>query len=411
VTAGPGDAPFASATPAEAPRSEWTAVPAGDPTRAEVSFPAGAGWQGTLVLDNGPVGVWTVAVLKVFAAYGCPEIVGLDDKGRCHVLWSYSGKWTPATTVSDGTWLGGLAQGDIDPRVPGPELYVGSQGGNIYEVVGYPDRRSRSRRVARLGGCEIHTLLAGEIDPASPGPELIAFTLPGAVFELKPKGPEHDGFDARLLQSIDGRVREARLLPTAPGEPPRIAIIMRTGALDVLTFTPQGLRFTPIVELGMGMGRLAVKADAPPEHPVLYSTADDGRVFRHELGTGDAWSTELIYAGPQGMRGCASGRFDADHDVETVAVFGYCHRVELLSRKQGRWTRETLFVDRDKGHWLTAGELDGRNDTDELVCSGYSGRIVLLSRPPGYGLPGVLATEPLRAAEPVLTTKPVPAAR
>ncbi len=94
------------------------------------------------------------------------------------------------------------------------------------------------------------------------------------------------------------------------------------------------------------------------------------------------------------MRGCVWGRFDQDPLVETVAVFGYSHRVELLSCRQGRWSRETLFVDRDKGHWLAAGELDGRNVTEELVCSGYSGRVVLLSRPPGYGLGGVLAVDP-----------------
>lgn len=387
---------LAASTPAEAPASEWTVVPPGEPSKAEISFPAGAGWQGTLVLDNAGIGVWTVAVLKIFQAYACPEIVGIDDKGRCHLLWSYSGKWSPVTTVADGKWLGGLAQGDVDPRVPGSELYVGAQSGNIYEIVGYPDAIADNRRVARLGGYEIHTLLAGELDPHAPGPELIAFTLPGGIFELKPHA-DRDGFDARLLKSIDGRVRDARVLPgAAPGAAPEIAVVMRSGSLAMLQFTATGPVLTPVLEIAAGLGRLALQPDPAPGTLVLYSTADDGRVFRSARGADLKWSTELIYAGTQGMRGCVAGHFDADRSVETVAVYGYSHRVELLSKRGGAWSRETLFVDRDKGHWLTAGELDGRNSTDEIVCSGYSGRIVLLSRPPGYGLGDVLVTDRLK---------------
>lgn len=393
-------APSASATPPatpmEPPQSEWTPIPAGDPAKTEVSFAAGAGWQGTLVLDNGGVGVWTLAVLKMFDAYGCPEIVGLDDKGRCQVLWSYSGKWTPVPTVHDGTWLGGIAQADVDPRVPGTELYVGAQSGNIYEVVTYPDRAIDHRRIARVPGREIHTLLAGEIDASSPGPEIIAFTNPGAVVRVKPRSPERDGFDVEVLAEIDGRVRDACALPQVAGRPREFATVMRTGNVSILTFTEKGPVFTPVIEIGMGMGRLAINADAPPERPVIYSTADDGRVYRSERGADGRWSNEMIYAGPQGMRGCTWGHFDADRSVETIAVHGYSHCVELLSKVGGKWKRETLFVDRDKGHWLAAGELDGRNATDEIVCSGYSGRVVLLARPPGHGLKGVLSVEPAR---------------
>ena len=68
-----------------------------------------------------------------------------------------------------------------------------------------------------------------------------------------------------------------------------------------------------------------------------------------------------------------------------MAIFGYSKNVELLTRTDDGWQAETLFEDRDKGHWLSAAELDGRNGTDEILLSGYGARIVLLSRPPGYG--------------------------
>jgi hypothetical protein len=116
-------------------------------------------------------------------------------------------------------------------------------------------------------------------------------------------------------------------------------------------------------------------------------------VYRHERTGADTWQSELIYSGPQGMRGVAAGRFDADPKVETIALFGYSKKIEILTRGVEGWRVETAFEDRDKGHWIAAGELDGRNGTDELVASGYGGRIVLLSRPPGFGQAKVLSTE------------------
>jgi hypothetical protein len=138
----------------------------------------------------------------------------------------------------------------------------------------------------------------------------------------------------------------------------------------------------------MGRGRLALAPRSDLDAPaVIYSTADDGSVWRHERPEPGVWRSEAIFLGPQGPRGIVAGRFHADPEVESVALFGYSKRVQLLSRRAGgEWSAEDLFVDRGKGHWLAAGELDGRNGTDEIVLSGYGARIVMLARPPGYGL-------------------------
>ncbi|HEX6885168.1 MAG TPA: hypothetical protein VF530_17470 [Planctomycetota bacterium] len=357
-----------------------------DPTKDEVPLAALGGWNATLVLDQGPVGVWTVGVMDVFPQYGCPEIAALDDRGRFHALWSYSGKWTPVTTVHDGKWLGGLSQADVDPRIPGTEVYVGSQNGNVWQVTRQVEAFLDCRLVAQLAGHEVHTLVAGELDPRHPGGELLVFTRPGALFELRPRSDGLDGFASEHLQDLEGRIRDALILPGGEGAA-RIATVGRHGKVETLRIGPDRLEWRTVHEVPMGAGRLALRPPTPGQPLVLYSTCDDGRVYRHEERAPDSWSSELVYAGPQGMRGCCAGRFDADPSVETLAVFGYSKRVELLARHDGHWTAETLFVDTDKGHWLAAGELDGRNTTDELIASGYSGRIVLLARPPGYGLP------------------------
>jgi hypothetical protein len=378
----------ACAAPADDLASERSSKPAeksaSDPSKAEVAVPALAGWRGSLVLDQGPVGVWTVMSMKVFPQFGCPEIVGIDDLGRCHVLWSYSGKWTPVTTIADGTWLGGLAMADVDPRIPGAELYTGSRSGNLYEVVAYRDARVDHRRVGSVGAREVHTILAGELDPRAAGEELLVFTSPGGLFRARPRADGLDGFEVELLEDLPGRIRDAVVLPADASGRSEVLTIGRDGCLRSLRITEQGPAWTTVHERAMGMGRIALgRCDG--ERAIVYAVCDDGLVFRHERA-GGAWKSEMIYAGPQGMRGVAAGKFDADPNVETVAVFGYSKRVELLIRRGDRWEAETIFVDRDKGHWLCRAEVDGRNGTDELVATGYSGRIVLLSRPPGYGL-------------------------
>lgn len=357
-----------------------------DPKKQEVHLPAPAGWNATLVLDNAGVGVWTVNVMKVFPYYGCPEIVGIDDLGRCQVLWSYSGKWTPVTTVADGKWLGGLALADVDERVPGRELYTGSQQGNLYEIVAHRNTLLDNRLIGMIPGREIHTVVAADVDATHAGLEVVVFTSPGGLFVAKPRADGLDGFDVRLVQELPGRIRDALVLSDGTTSPVEIVTIGRHGKLELLRWSEGKPSWETIFEAPMGLGRVAKKAAQPHEGLVLYSTSDEGLIRRHARAADGAWKHEVIYIGPGGPRGICAGHFDADPNVETIAVFGYSKNVDLLTRQGETWRAETVFSDRDKGHWITTGEVDGRNGTDEIVCTGYSGRIVLLARPDGFGL-------------------------
>ena len=59
-------------------------LPRPDPTQDEVLLPTeSADWQAALVIDNGEVGIWTVESFPFLPQYGCPEVVGCDDRGRC----------------------------------------------------------------------------------------------------------------------------------------------------------------------------------------------------------------------------------------------------------------------------------------------------------------------------------------
>ncbi|MHC4821584.1 MAG: hypothetical protein ACYTDX_07705 [Planctomycetota bacterium] len=361
-----------------------------DPSQYEVMLPAHGEWNASLVYEN-DVGVWTVGIHQVIPEYGCPEVIGLDDRGRCSVMASYSGKWTRYDLVGEGQWLGGLEQADLDPRAPGTEIYTGGRMGNLYQVV--HERRGvfSTRLIAHIPGREIHTLVAGDLVPSREGNEMVLFTRPGGLFLVT---CEEDGaFRLRDLGDAGGRVRDAVLLPSRPGDVPTIATVARTGTVRLLRLGAEGPEWSIVHRRTMGFGRIALRPESTPESVVFYTSCDDGLVLRHAGPASGPFSTKTIYAGPQGLRGIVAGRFDSDAECETIATFGYSGKVQLLARRGDRWTARTIFVDRDKGHWLTAGELDGRNGTLEIVGSGYGKRVFLLSRPPGYGLEGV-AVEP-----------------
>ncbi|MCZ6598966.1 MAG: hypothetical protein O7B99_15115, partial [Planctomycetota bacterium] len=86
--------------------------PAPDPAAGPILLEAKSGFRAQL-LHAGDVGVWTVGAADVLPAYAGDEVVGLDDEGRVIVLVRYSGRTLARFAVMDGTWLGGLAHGDV----------------------------------------------------------------------------------------------------------------------------------------------------------------------------------------------------------------------------------------------------------------------------------------------------------
>ncbi len=361
------------------------ALPQPDPSQQEVPLPCADDWQARLVFDAG-VGVWTIASGQVRARQGCPEIIALDDRGRCTVLRSYSGKWTPEPTIEDGQWLAPIACGDLDRDQQGLELYTGGQGGRLWQIWPRPTSHFDSRVVHEWPGKEIHTLVLGDMDPGHAGSELLVFLASGEVSAVMSGDQTKPGLELREIAQLSGRVRQAVILPALQGQAPWIATVSRTGEVTLVRLRAGTLEQRPIAREPMGLGRI-VATPVADGSVVLYLTRDDGLILRFAGRPGGDFTREIIYAGPQGPRGIATGRFYADPRRESIAIFGYSKQVELLSRLPGEpWQRELIFTDVDKGHWLTTAEVDGRNSTDELIGSGYAGRVFLLSRPPGYGL-------------------------
>ena len=318
--------------------------------------------------------------LQIFPQYATPEVVGLDDNGTCWVMVSYSGKWTPLRVLADGVWLGGIAHGDIDPEFDGKELYVGGKKGVLYQVRAYADGGLDGRRIATFQGREVHTIVGGELDPTHEGAELLVFTRPGALYRVsRDQGQE---FKTELVGELSGRIRDAIVLPDGR----TMVTASRDGRVSLLRMELDGPQWQTIHQSDAGCGRLAVGKMMSGGMPVLYSSGDNGRIFRHAKSDSGDWATTTIYSGPLGPRGLVAGQFNADESVETIAVFGYSGRVELLENHAGVWSTSTLFTDRDRGHWLSVLEIDGRNNTNEILLSGYGARMVLLTMDPGTGV-------------------------
>ena len=366
-------------------------------------LPAAPGWQAERI-HHSDGGVWYAHVDKVVADFGQNEVIAADDKGRVLLLTVYSGQWTANSVVGDGQWLAPTRSADVDPRWPGREIYAGGRGGSLHRVVLRPQPFARftleSHEIGHAAGEEFHAVVAADLLPGG-NAELLAFGITGAVFQLLPEGDGH-AFGMRQVGVVPGRVRDVAIVPDAAGGAASMYAVSRSGDLLRLQLQGNALRAESLLREDSGLGRITLAKDHPG---VLYVTRDDGVVVRAAIAADGKVQREVIFAGGQGLRGIAAGRFFAD-GREAVAAYGYERQVHLISRQgAGPWQSEVVLSSAQKGHWLVAGELDGRNGTDELIATGFDGDIVLLARPAGYALPGAAVP-----ASPVTTGNAVVAA-
>lgn len=376
------------------PADAAPATPAADPAGSLVSTLEG--WEARVWLDQGTappaIGVWVVQCLDLVPDYAGPEIVALDDRGRLHVLFSYSGRFYAWQVLEDREWLGGLCLADVDPSVPGPELYTGGKRGNLYRVTWKPWAAFSAESLAHVSG-ELNNLVAADFEPARPGLELLAFLHPRGVVRLLPES----GFAEESLLPDALRLRDAAVF--RDGDRDAAVVASRDGTLGVLRCGADGAYAIEVLaRRAQGFGRVAKGPWTESGSPVFFAGCDDGAVLRIARDAAGSWTVREIWIGTRGVRGVAADVFDSDPARETVAVFGYGREVVLLARgADGTFSGTTILTDREKGHWLCAGELDDRNATREIVASGFGGRVIVLSRTPGHGLS--IPTAPASAAE------------
>lgn len=377
------------------------ALPKADPAGGEVPLPkAHPDWNAFHLFTSDTWRLHAIGAGHVTRPDGPPEVLFMDELGRAILLTGDSGKYSPRLLVEDSSSMSAWALGDLDPRVPGAELYIGGGSGKVHRVNAVRARRrwdpadatsaAPSDAVGSVDGASLSKFVLGDIDPAHPGNEMLALTNNGPVFDVRPDPNDMKGFVLDKIGDLGSRCRDAVLLPATAARPPRVAALLESGEVALLVRTKEGYSKESLCKEPMSIARLGRRKEVAGELEVVYVARIDGLILRFAEQPDGTWRREPIFAGPNGPRGLAAGRFDIDPTHETLAVFGYSRKVHLLRKRPGAaWEVETIFVDTGGGHWLTAGELDGRNTTDELVGGGFGYHVFLLTRTPGAGYEGI----------------------
>ncbi|MFO0982634.1 MAG: hypothetical protein U1E76_13030 [Planctomycetota bacterium] len=312
------------------------------------------------------------------------QIVAVDQGGHV-VLVHYDGGVPRASVVHHHrSELTGLVVADVDPAVPGEEIYVGGaesgeQGGTVTQIV-ITEQGANAARIW-LGGAYVHSI--ERVDPGVRGEpaRLLVATYAGEIHLLTPAArgePWPDRILHREATSADPedvKIKDAAFLRAASGGARHEALVVfKTGRALLLDIErPEQARFVH-TEPG-GLSRVTADADGG-----AYLTGYQGRVL-HLARAGDAWRIEVMaHEGPEsGLRGLVLGRFPLPQGgVAPMAVFGFHGLCRALTPRLGAWDTTTLFRDRDRGHTIEAADLVAGNDADELIVSGYSRRIAVL---------------------------------
>jgi hypothetical protein len=324
------------------------------------------------------------------------QIVGVDQGGQvvlCHVG---DGERRASVIYDHGTELTGLVVGDVDPAIPGEEIYVGGNGkpdgtigeggrrsgtgGAVLQLVPGPGG-AKARRIFD-GGAYVHSI--ERVEPQSPGdtPRLLASDYDGVVHLLTPT-PGTGPWDDRVLyrepppkNPDDPKVKDAGFLADASGRPRHeVLLVLKTGRAILLDLDDPSKAHLVHEEPG-GLSRVTPDPDGG-----AWVTGYAGRAM-HWVREGDGFRIDVLEQEgvDSGLRGCVPGRFPTpDGGVAPLVIFGFNRLCRTLTPRNGAWDPTTIFRDADRGHTMEAADLVPGNDADELVLGGYSRAITLLT--------------------------------
>jgi hypothetical protein len=310
---------------------------------------------------------------QVDAADPLPQAVSVDQAGDVALIHFSGGAPRAEVLYRNGTELTGLAIGDVDPSVPGAEIYVGGyqrderselHGGAVYQIV-----PGREPRTIYSGPAYVHS-----IEIAGPRALLVS-TYAGEVHLVEPGGA-----DRLLWADSPGtdverpKIKDAGLLVDPAGGAKHEALVaFKTGRLLWIDLAhPESARV--VHDEQGGLSRIT-----PDAKGGAYVTGYFGRLL-HFTRAGAEWRFEVLdqEGSDSGLRGVVLGRFPAGGETAQLAVFGFFKRCRALVARAGVLDPFTLYVDIDRGHTIEAAELVTGNDADELLIGGYSKRVTLL---------------------------------
>ncbi|MFO0829662.1 MAG: hypothetical protein U0572_16095 [Phycisphaerales bacterium] len=344
-------------------------------------------WEGDAAFERVKVG-------RPDASDPLPQIVGVDQAGRM-VLVHWNGGRSPRAEVvyENHSEMTGLAIADVDPAVPGEEIYAGAyepgkdEVGGVVLQVSVDHGRSKVRRIFSPGAY-VHTIEV--VPPVAPGAatRLVIGTYAGEIHVLTPTAGDAL-WESRLIyrdppltdpQPKDPRprIKDMALLRDPTGRPPHEVFAVFAGGRALAVDLDRPESAVIVAEENGGWGRTC--AD---EGTGAYACGYSGRVVRFRRDAAGAFAADVLEqeGTDSGLRGVVMGRFPlpgCGTEIAPLAIFGFHAHCRALVRRNGAWDPVTLFTDTGRGHTLVAADLVEGNDADELVLSGYSKRIAVL---------------------------------
>lgn len=352
-----------------------------------------------------PVVVWEGAAAFERVRVGRPDardpalqIVGVDQAGQMVLVHWNGGDRPSAEVVYDNrSEMTGLVIGDVDPTVPGEEIYVGAYepgqpdvGGCILQCVIAPGS-THVRRIA-TPGTYVHSIESVPPSAAGQPTRLVASTYGGEIHLLTPTSGDGP-WDDRVVYASPPiadpqpkdprpRIKDMTLLRDTAGRPAHEVFAVFAGGravyvdLDHPNAGPNSGRV--VAEEEGGWGRTCADAGTG-----AFACGYKGRVVHFVRDSSGGFTARVIdeEGAESGLRGVVTGRFPlpgARGEIAPLAIFGYHALCRALVERNGAWEPVTLHTDLGRGHTLVAADLVAGNDADELVLAGYSKRIVVL---------------------------------
>ncbi len=354
--------------------------------------PADAGW-GAITAWQGDVPVLRVKTGRPDAATPGRQVVGVDDAGRVILVRFEGAKATATELFKHGVRLIGLAIADVDPAVPGEEIYAGGfltpggsgeekgKGGVVFQVVVGPDG-AKVREIWRGGETQfVHAIEAAPAGPRGRPAGLVIADYAGIVSFLAPAAAPAPWTATKLHEEPategveDRKAKEVQVLATTKAGAVRALVLLKGGRTVLVDVDAPGTGRVVHEEAG-GLSRACDDGSGG-----AYVCGYEGRVV-HLVADGDALKAEVVYTDPaKGLRGVARGTLPCPSGAKgTLAVYGYAQVCRVLV--PGTEVRAIdVFRDTANGHGLVAAELVAGNGGDELVLASYSNRIVVLTPP------------------------------
>lgn len=309
------------------------------------------------------------------------EAVAVTRSGTVAIAGFTNGKVWSDTIYRHGVLMTGLCIADVDPTIPGNEIYIGggrttkAPNGEVVQIA-LVDGHWRARTVW-MAPDVVHTF---DTLPRLPGgtARLVAPTYAGTIHLLIPTktGLWRDTLlyrhTATGTDTNDLVVKDMHY-GTVAGRANQLLFCTKGGDMvDVDLSDPS--RSGRIYRQKFGIARFTIVSDG-----TLYGSCNDGCLIHLSYVQG-AWKVDTLYRDYAEGRGVVIGRFPCGGRACSLAAFGYARTCRLFYDNGIGWDTYTLFHDLDCGHWMVVADVIPGNDADEMLLGGYSGRMTLISR-------------------------------